>query len=218
MSSLRINELVIPGESHLVEGKISVGYNQYDFYGDENLITHKIDLKSDYELSSKQLNLLQTKCEDLALEIQEKQIDELLNALPIEIDDESFDVHTHSSFGEEVSVNGQFETKFSQATEIQSLIQSEHDNFDLDEYVNLWGSMRGERGVPATYIDLLAAGEEHKSIINDWNQEAKEVMQKEPYVYKEKRKSFAEQMKFAKEVYQSQDIKQQRVPQIDREL
>ena len=215
MSSLRINELVIPGESHLVEGKISVGYNQYDFYGDENLITHKIDLKSDYELSSKQLNLLQTKCEDLALEIQEKQINELCNTLPIRIDDESFDVHTHSSFGKEVSVNGQFETKFTQATEIQSLIQSEYDNFDLNEYVNMCGSMRG---VSATCKDLFAAGEEYESIIKDWNQKAKEVMQKKPYVYKEKRKSFAEQMKFAKEVYQSQGVKHQRTYQFDREL
>lgn len=215
MSSLRINELVIPGESHLVEGKISVGYNQYDFYGDENLITHKIDLKSDYELSSKQLNLLQTKCEDLALEIQGKQINELYNTLPIRIDDESFDVHTHSSFGKEVSVNGQFETKFTQATEIQSLIQSEYDNFDLNEYVNMCGSMRG---VSATCKDLFASGEEYESIIKDWNQKAKEVMQKEPYVYKEKRKSLAEQMKFAKEVYQSQDMKQQRTYQFDREL
>lgn len=215
MSSLRVNELHIPGKSHLVQGKLSTGDNQYDFYGDENLYTHKIDLKSDYELSSKQLDLLQAKCEDLALEIQKKQIDKLLNALPIRIDDESFDVHTHSSFGEEVSVNGQFETKFTQATEIQSLIQSEYDNFDLNEYVNMCGSMRG---VSAKCKDLFAAGEEYESIIKDWSQKAKEVMQKEPYVYKEKRKSFAEQMKFAKEVYQSQAMKQQRTHQFDREL
>lgn len=111
--------------------------------------------------------------------MKSKRTEDLLamleEALPLRMYDDYFIIEDWGhNYGEDIVI----ETSFDSLTPelILKTLEEVVENFDIDEYVDLWAESRGMGGVPQRYSDLIHAGEEYLDMIKSWRDEAKDVL------------------------------------------
>ena len=110
--------------------------------------------------------------------MKEKEITLLdLSVLPITLSrgnegNINYIIEDWSSFGEDVFIEGSIQaTEENTVKAIRDQVQEEINNFDIDEYVEMWSESRGSKGVPESYKDLIAAGESSQEMRKKWLKE-----------------------------------------------
>lgn len=113
---------------------------------------------------------------------------EMQENLPIRIKGDYFIIEDWGAvYGEDIIIEAQAEHITPEF--ILKILDENVENFDLDEYVDLWAESRGKRGVPEKYSDIIQAGEEYHAMITSWRDVVKEfldnVILKIEYLYRD---------------------------------
>lgn len=81
--------------------------------------------------------------------------------------DGSYSFHSHSPAGEDLWIEHECTSPETALNEIKADIAREYENFDVDEHVDLWAQVRGERGVPGTYEELVDDAHEIEKMLDE---------------------------------------------------